>query len=73
MKKYFLLSLMIYTYAVVLRVIGQLMQGTGIDWKATLLLGELDGSEFEFSKRWMLRVVLIFLLPVLFIKAVGRK
>jgi hypothetical protein len=73
MKKFFLLSLLIYAYAVLLRLIGQLMDKTPIDWKATFLLGELDGSEFSFSKRWALRIGLIVLLPLFFGKAILRK
>lgn len=70
MKKYLLLVLMVYVFGVVLRVVGQLMNGQNIDIKSTLLLGELDGQPFDFSKRWFARIAVLFSVPLFFIKVV---
>jgi len=72
MKRYFLLVLLLYVFGVVLRIVGQLMNGESIKWGSTFLLGEFDGTQ-EFNKRWFLRVSLMFLLPMFFTKEVGRK
>jgi hypothetical protein len=71
MKKYFILFLMLYLFGVLLRIVGQLINGTPINWKSTLLLGEFDNT-MNFDKRWTFRVVLMLLLPVFFVKAVSR-
>ena len=68
-KVYLILFFMLYLFGVLLRIVGQLINGTSIDWKATFLLGEFDGT-LDFDKRWTFRVILMFLLPVFFVKAV---
>lgn len=55
MKKFLFLFLFLYMFGVVLRVVGQLINNTPIDWKATLLLGEFDNT-MNFDKRWYARV-----------------
>lgn len=72
MKKYFLLFLLLYLFGVLIRIVGQLMNGQSISWKSTLLLGEFDGSQ-DFDKRWFLRIALMLLLPVFFIKPLTKK
>jgi len=72
MKRYFYLFLMLYVFGVVLRIAGQLLNGEQIQWKSTLLLGEFDGTQ-DFDKRWFLRIGLMLLLPLLFVKPVAQR
>lgn len=72
MKKYLLLFLMLYLFGVLLRIVGQLINGEPINWKSTLLLGEFDNT-MDFDKRWVFRVGLMLLLPVFFIKPLAKK
>lgn len=72
MKKYFLLFLLLYLFGVLLRIVGQLMNGDSINWKSTLLLGEFDGKS-DFDKRWFARVGLMLILPMLFVKPLSKK
>lgn len=75
MKKAFiiwlLLFLMLYLFGVLLRIVGQMLNGEPINWKATLLLGEFDNT-MDFDKRWVFRVALMLLLPMFFVKAVSK-
>lgn len=72
MKKYFLLFLLLYLFGVLIRIVGQLLNGETINWKSSLLLGEFDGTQ-DFDKRWFLRIALMLLLPVFFIKPLSRR
>jgi hypothetical protein len=69
MKKYLFLVLLIYSFGVVLRIVGQLINGSSIDWKATFMLGEFDNT-VSFDKRWWARLATMFLLPLLFVKII---
>lgn len=68
MKRYWMLVLLVYVFGVSLRIIGQLMNGESINWKSTLLLGEFDNTQ-DFDKRWFVRIVLMFGLPLFFVKS----
>jgi len=72
MKRFFLLFLLLYSFGVILRIAGQLMNGESINWKSSLLLGEFDGTQ-DFDKRWFMRVGLMIVLPLLFIKPISKK
>jgi hypothetical protein len=63
---------MLYTFGVLLRIVGQLVNGETINWKNTFLLGEFDGTT-DFDKRWFLRVGLMGVLPLLFVKPITKK
>lgn len=65
MKKYFVLFLMLYVFGVLLRLIGQLIEGMTINWKNTLLLGEFDNTN-DFGTRWFSRIALMLILPLAF-------
>ena len=69
MKKYWMLVLLLYVFGVLLRLVGQLINGESVNFKSTFLLGEFDGS-IDFDRRWTFRVILMFLLPLFFVKAV---
>jgi hypothetical protein len=66
MKKITLLILFLYLFMVMLRIAGQLFNGTPIDWKATLTLGELDNTQ-DYGDRWKLRIAVLIAFPFIWI------
>jgi hypothetical protein len=73
MKKAFIsLVILLYLFGVLLRIIGQKMNGTAIDWKATLTLGEFDGSQ-DYGPRWKARIALMIALPFLWLYYGGKR
>lgn len=71
-KTFLLLVILLYLFGVLLRIAGQYMNGEKINWKATLTLGEFDGSQ-DYGKRWQVRIALMLLLPVLWLKFLKSK
>lgn len=72
MKKIFPLILLLYVFGVALRIGGQLLNKTPIDWKSTLLLGEFDNTN-DFGPRWKLRIAIMIALPFVWIELMKRK
>lgn len=62
MKKYFSILLLLYAFMVALRIVGQLINKTAINWKSTLFLGELDNTE-DYGQRWKARIATMIAFP----------
>lgn len=73
MKKsaYFFLVVFLYLFMVALRVVGQLYNGTPVNWKATLTLGELDNTQ-DYGPRWTLRLITLLLFPLVWVNGLEK-
>jgi hypothetical protein len=70
-RPYLLLLVFLYVFMVLLRVLGQLMNGTPIDWKSTLTLGELDNTQ-DYGDRWRARIALLLALPFIWLHGMRK-
>lgn len=70
-KAFFLLVVFLYLFNVVLRIVGQYYNGTPINWKATLTLGELDNTQ-DYGTRWKIRIATILIFPFLWLSFIEK-
>lgn len=70
-KTFLLLVILLYLFGVLVRIVGQYMNGQQINWKATLMLGEFDGTQ-DYGTRWKVRIAIMLALPLLWLKFLKR-
>jgi hypothetical protein len=77
-KTWFLLVVFLYIFMVVLRLVGQFVNNMwdasrvgDIDWKSTLTLGELDGTQ-DYGTRWKWRIITMLVFPFLWLSFIEK-